>query len=121
MDSRELIGLAPALVIAGSNWAYRMLIVERYRGWNRLTRIQIFALGTFLCGGFGRWIGEICIRRHLTALQFVSALYASSCNWIGFLCIVNDRVTVSRQQVISYMFLIFITALWEIQHRIVLY
>ena len=56
----------------------------------------------------------------LIALQFFAAFYRCTVNWVANICIVNERVVVSRQQLIAYAFTLAITFLWEVQSRVIL-
>ena len=55
-----------------------------------------------------------------TGLQIVASLYRTFLNWSGLVLIVNERPSVTRQQIGALALVVCISALWEIQHRIVL-
>lgn len=118
---RKALGAAPALFIAFLNWCRIIFILNRFRGFNRFTKAEMLALLLYLFGGFAAWIAEMCILNDsLTALQVIASLFRTSLNWFGMLLVVNERLFVTRQQVGSYVFIMGIAFLWEVQHRIVL-
>ena len=121
MRTNEAFGIFPALAIAILNWFYSIFILNRFRGICSFTRSEVLAVPLFLVGGYAAWIAELCILNDdLAPLQICSALYRAFVNWIGFILIVNERLAVSRQQFGSLVFVLIITALWEVQHRVVL-
>lgn len=121
MKSNEALGILPALAIAFLGWLYSIFILNRFRGILKFNRIELCALPLFLLGGIAAWISELCILNDdLAALQVCASLYRGFTNWFGFLFIVNERLSVSRQQIGSLCFVLIITTLWEVQHRIVL-
>ena len=121
MQQREIAGLGPAFAIALSNWIYRIFLLDRYRGWRQFSRVELMSLVLFMFGGFAAWISELCINHNdLIVLQIFSAVYRATASWTGFVLIVNERMAVSRQQLLSFSFIVLITVLWEVQHRVVI-
>jgi hypothetical protein len=121
MRTNEALGILPALAIAILSWFYSIFILNRFRGLLGFTRSELLAIPLYLAGGYAAWIAELCILNDdLASLQLCSALYRSFVNWIGFILVVNERLAISRQQFGSLLFVLGITALWELQHRVVL-
>ena len=121
MDAHLWIGALPAFAIAIFNWAYAIFILNRFTGIRDITRSQLLALSLYIAGGYAAWIAEMSILlESKAALQVAAAFYRTFVNWIGVILIVNERLTVTRQQVGSLIFVIIIAMLWEAQHRIVL-
>ena len=118
---RKALGALPALFIGFLNWCRIIFILNRFRGFNRFTKAEMLALLLYIFGGFAAWIAEMCILNDsLTALQVIASLFRTSLNWFGMLLVVNERLFVTRQQIGSYVFIMGIAFLWEVQHRIVL-
>ena len=85
------------------------------------SKVELLALPLFLVGGYAAWISELCIMHdHLYSLQIISSLFRTLVNWIGFILIVNERLAVSRQQFGSLLFILTMTVLWDVQHKIVI-
>lgn len=121
MRTNEVLGILPALAIAILNWVYSIFILNRFRSLLGFTRSELLAIPLYLVGGYAAWIAELCILNDdLASLQICAALYRAFVNWIGFILIVNERLAISRQQLGSLVFVLIITALWEVQHRVVL-
>ena len=80
------------------------------------------ALLLYVFSGYVAWIGEMTILDDsLVALQIVASLFRASLNWFAMLLIVNERLYVTRQQLVSFVFIAAIALLWEVQHMLVLY
>ena len=121
METHQVVGLVPAILIALSGWFYSIFILNRFRGCCKFTKIELLAIPLYLLGGYAAWISELCIlNKELAPLQFCASLYRAFSNWVGFLFIVNERLFVTRQQLGSLVFVLIITALWEVQHRVML-
>lgn len=119
--TNKVLGAIPAFAIGFLNWCRVIFILNRFRGWNRFSKAEMLALLLFIFGGFAAWIGEMSIlTESLVALQIIASLYRASLNWFGMLLIVNERLYVTRQQMGSLCFIIVISFMWELQHRLVL-
>lgn len=121
MSAGAYYGIIPVVMIALLNWVYSIFILNRFRGICSFTRVELIALPLYLLGGYAAWISEMCIlRENLLSLQIASSLYRTFCNWVGFVLIVNERLSLTRQQFGSLLFVFAVSSLWEIQHRIML-
>ena len=114
-------GIIPVFLIAVFNWIYSIFILNRFRGFLDFSKAELIALSLYLLGGYASWVAEMCILDDdLIALQIVSSLYRTFCNWIGFVLIVNERLALTMQQLGSLVFVMIIASLWEVQHRVML-
>lgn len=121
METRDHLVLLPAFSIAFLGWAYNMLILDRFQGVCRFRRIELYALFVAITGGFAAWIGELSLKsENMFALGIAASSFRTFANWIVLVIIVNEDVFLSRQQLLSLIFKIVITILWEIQHRLVI-
>ena len=121
MTGYRVLAALPAAAIALLNWVYAIFVLNRFRGVRAFTRAELTAFSFYLTGGFAAWIGEMCLlHEKFTALQIVASLYRTLLNWCGLVLIVNERPVVTRQQIGSLALVVCISALWEVQHRIVL-
>ena len=119
--ANKVAGAAPALLVGVLNWCRVLFVLNRYKGVNKLSKAEMLALLLYILSGFAAWIGEMCILdSSLAILQIVSSLYRTTLTWIGTILIVNERLLVTRQQATSFIFIVLIAFLWEVQHRIVL-
>ncbi len=121
VTQNEALGSIPAFSIAFINWLYSIFILNRFVGICGFSKVELLALPLFLVGGYAAWISELCIMHdHLYSLQIISSLFRTLVNWIGFILIVNERLAVSRQQFGSLLFILTMTVLWDVQHKIVI-
>ncbi len=121
MEAHLWLGLLPALSIACLNWSYSIFILNRFRGVCMCSKAQIIAFVLYIFGGYAAWIAEMSIlHESLGLLQVFASIYRTCANWLGFLFIVNERLVITRQQMLSLLFVCAISSLWEIQHRLVL-
>ena len=121
METRDQLVLLPAFSIALLSWAYNILILDRFQEICRFRRIEIYALFVALTGGFAAWIGELSLKSEdMFALGIAASCFRTFVNWIVLVIIINEDVFLSRQQLLSLIFKIVITVLWEIQHRLVI-
>lgn len=121
IESRDQLVLLPAFSIALLNWGYNILILDRYRGLCKFRRIELYALFVACIGGFAAWIGELSLKQeNMFAIGIAASCFRTFTSWVVLVIIVNEDVFLSRQQLISLMFKVVITVLWEIQHRLVL-
>lgn len=119
--SSRVLGILPAFFIAALNWIYAIFVLNRYRGVCAFSKAELIAFLLFYIGGFAAWIAELCILEDgLSALQIIASLYRTFVNWFGFVLIVNERLHVTPQQCGSLAFVLVISVLWDVQHRIVL-
>lgn len=121
MLTAPLVLIIPQLGIALLTWIGTVFVLNRYRGITRFSRIEWLSLLLFLIGGFAGWIAVLCIvEANLAALQIISSLYRTSVNWFALLLIVNGRLIVTTQQILSFGFTIVTTLLWEWSYRIII-
>lgn len=120
--TNQVLGAAPAFAISLLNWWRTIFILNRFRGLTRLSKAEMVALLLYVFSGYVAWIGEMTILDDsLVALQIVASLFRASLNWFAMLLIVNERLYVTRQQLVSFVFIAAIALLWEVQHMLVLY
>lgn len=121
MGSAPLLLMIPAVGIGFLQWFGTIFVLNRFRGFRQLTQIDLISLLLFLLGGFGGWIAELCIvEEDLVALQVVASIYRTLVNVFGLLLIVNGRLVITVQQIISTCLSIATALLWEWQHRIIM-
>lgn len=121
MGSTPLLLMIPAVGIGFLQWFGTIFVLNRFRGFRQLTQIDLISLLLFLLGGFGGWIAELCIvEEDLVALQVVASIYRTLVNVFGLLLIVNGRLVITVQQIISTCLSIATALLWEWQHRIIM-
>ena len=119
--TNKVLGAIPAFFIGVLGWGRVIFILNRYRAWNRFTKPELLALLLNIFGGFAAWIGEMSIlNERLVTLQIVASLFRSTLTWFGMLLVVNERLYVTRQQMGSLGFLLIVSFLWELQHRLIL-
>lgn len=63
---------------------------------------------------------RISTTNDMTVLQVVSSVFRAFTSWLVLVIVVNDDIFLTRQQWVSLLFRVFITVLWEVQHRLVL-
>lgn len=115
------LGIITVVAIALFNWIYSIFILNRFQGICSFSKVEMIALSLYLAGGYAAWIAEMCILNDdLIALQMSASLYRTFCNWIGLVLIVNEQLSVTRQQLGSLLFVFVISSLWEVQHRVML-
>jgi hypothetical protein len=118
---RDVYGLIPSLLIAVMSWFRLILILNQFVNVFSFTLQQGASLFFFLCGGVVGWVSEMSIRgENQIALQICSATYRTFMYWLGFLLLVNNRCSASRQQLLSLLFSLAVMAMWELQHRLIL-
>lgn len=118
---KDVIGLAPGIFISFFSWLRLLFILDQFRGFFSFTVQQVSSLFFFLCGGVGGWVAEMSIRNeNQLALQVCAGVYRTVTYWIGFLLLVNNRCSASRQQLVSLAFSLVVMSMWELQHRLIL-
>mgnify|MGYP006155128269 CR=1 FL=1 len=121
METRYYLALFPVTGIAILGWLYLIFVLGRYRGMCRFKAVELFALFLYILGGFAAYIAELSVRNEkLIALQICASMYRSTVNWLGLVLIINESVICTKQQLISLFFVLIISVLWEVQHRLVL-
>lgn len=120
MVSPSVLLIVPAVGIGVLQWFGTIFVLNRFRGVMNITQIEMISLLLFLLGGFGGWIGELCIiEPDLISLQITASIYRTVINTFGLLLIVNGRLVITTQQVLSALISIATALLWEWQHRII--
>lgn len=121
MASAPVLLIIPAVGIGVLQWFGTIFVLNRFRGFSQITHIELVSLLLFLLGGFGGWIAELCIvEEDLITLQVVASVYRTLINVFGLLLIVNGRLVITVQQMLSTCLSVATALLWEWQHRIIM-
>ena len=120
-NNNGMLALLPVFAIAISTWFSRIFVLDRFIGLCKFNKVELYGLFLSLLGGIGGWIATLSTKHSdAIALQIVSSVYRSFINWLTLVLIINEQFTVSKQQLYSLVFSLFITVMWEIQNRLIL-
>lgn len=120
LTSYALWILLPQFFISFVSWIQLVCSMNRFRGLNKFTNTDLWALLLFVHSGFVRWIAALAVRTSSLAFQIVAALIASTLGWISFVVVFNECFRFpSPQQRYSLILSIVVTGLWEVSNRLV--
>lgn len=121
MSHRESLALLPSFSIAFLNWCFNIFLLDKYRGILKFKKIELYALFVSMLGGFSGWITTMAIKEeNMMTLQVTSSVFRAFTSWLVLVIIVNEDITLSKQQFISFLFRLMMTVLLEIQQRLVI-
>tara|TARA_Y100000748_G_C15441558_1_gene467380 strand:- start:568 stop:966 length:399 start_codon:yes stop_codon:yes gene_type:complete len=121
INDRETLALLPSFSIAFLNWCFNIFLLDKYRGILKFKKSEIYALFVSMLGGFASWITTMSIKEeNMMTLQVTSSVFRAFTSWLVLVIIVNEDITLSRQQFISFLFRLLMTILLEIQQRLVI-
>ena len=113
---REWIFL-PHLLISVISWI-QFVIIEDVKQ-RRLTRYDAIACGMLFHSGLVRWIAALALITRTLEFQLLCAMTAQTISWTSLVIILNNGfILPSRNQIVSLMFSLLITGLWESGHRL---
>lgn len=119
-DETVYLVLLPQLAISLLSWAQIVLAINRYRGLCRFTAIEMWSLLLFLHSGFVRWIAALAIRSSSVMFQVSASCVGAILGWASFVVVFNeDFLLPTRQQTWALMITLMITALWEVNNRLI--
>ena len=108
------------LVIGFLSWAQLIFSMNRYAGLRRRRRNDAWAFLLSLEGGVVRWVGSLAVRGESFGFQVGATLVGATLAWASFVVVFNDDfVLPARQQVGALAVSLGVTALWEVNNRIV--
>lgn len=113
--------LLPHVLISLVSWIQLILSMNRFRGVLRFSRADVWALILFLHGGLVRWVAALSLTNGTLRFQLLSALVGTLLSWISFVVVFNTGfILPSYQQIWALGMSLLITALWEVNNRLVL-
>ena len=114
------IVIAPQVAISVVSWLYLVLSMNRYRGVFNFRRVDLWSFLIYVHAGFIRWVAALALYKKDVAMQIVSSLLGSTLAWVSFVIVFNDAFLVpSYQQWVALVMSLVVTALWEVQNRLV--
>ena len=111
--------LLPHVGISLLSWLQIILSMNRLRD-GGFTRLHAWSLLLLLQGGLVRWVASIALRTASLAFQLATAFVGTCLSWVAFVFIFNeDALLPTRQQWAALAMSMALTALWEVNNRIV--
>jgi hypothetical protein len=111
--------LIPQFMISFVSWIQLILSMNRFRGIQKFSRTDAWALVVFLHAAFVRWIAALAVVGSSMQYQIFAALVSATLGWISFVVVFNEGFLIpSQQQIIALVMSIIITLLWEVNNRI---
>ncbi len=115
-----LVVLLPQIGISIVSWLQLVFSMNRYRGVLAFTVTDMWALLLFLHGGFVRWIAALSVRTMNLEFQLMVSLIGAALGWASFVVVFNGGfVLPTRQQSVALLMSLIITALWEVNNRLI--
>ena len=108
------------LAIGAVSWLQLVFVMNKFNGVCRFSRNDLWGMLLCLQGGIVRWIASLSLLTSSVSFQLATALVASGISWASLFVVFNDGFGLpTRQQVVSLGMALLVTALWEVNNRLV--
>ena len=114
------IVLLPHIAISLVSWLQLVLSMNRYRGACSFSHSELWALLFLVLSGVVRWVASLSIVTSSLSFQVATSFIGASLAWTSFVVVFNGGFTLAaRQQALALIMSLVITALWELNNRLV--
>ena len=119
LTHKEASALAPTLLIAVFEWAFRLFALNRYSNLRLVTRAEVVSLLLLLVGSGNAMLSTMAVQKENgLVLQILISINRSFLSWAALILLINEQPAFTWQQLISLGAMVMTAIMWEIHGRL---